>query len=81
MLPQQLREELQQIIYEKDTSKQIESLRKKISKWQQQKKKCKTAYDKTLCISRLNQMIQDARNKIKKLQGKQIKPTHVYGPY
>ena len=60
---------LTEFIIKRDKSKQIESLRKKISKWQKQKKSCDKAYDETLCISRLNQLTQDAKNRIKRLRG------------
>ena len=59
----------------------IERLRQKIKKWESQKPACKNAYNETMCMSRLNMLIQDAQNNIKKLQGKKIKPVKTYGPY
>ncbi len=79
MLSSQLLNELEHIIENKD--KKIERIKANIKKWQVAKKACPKAYDPELCISRYNQMIQDAKNKIKKLQGRPVKPLPVYGPY
>jgi aspartate oxidase len=49
----------------------ITKLRQKISTWEKQKERCPSFYDETLCIIRLNQMIQKAKIKIKALQTKQ----------
>ena len=57
-------------IIKRDKSKQIASLRKKISKWQEKKPACEKFYDPIVCISRLNNMIHNAEIRIKKLQGK-----------
>jgi len=55
-------------MFVKDRDKQIDSLRIKITKLQEKKKKCKSFYDEVLCVSRLNQMIADTRERIKTIK-------------
>jgi len=56
----------------KKIDKKIVKLKEKIKKLQEKKKNCENMYDEILCISRLNQMIANARKKISELKKKKI---------